>query len=95
MPLRLVSCSLLRERARNGTRMDSDHSVPMNVPNGGKRNGRALTGMMNSMASQNSRRLERPLNSPYPSKNRLTALMRLHWWSGSHLPFRFDGMPFL
>ena len=46
-----------------GTMVASIHSIPDTVPAVGIRNISTLTGMKNSMASQNSRLLERPRNS--------------------------------
>lgn len=48
-----------------GTMVASIHSIPDTVPAAGIRNISTLTGMKNSMASQNSRLLERPRNSMY------------------------------
>ena len=62
-PVRLASCSLLKEMAMIGTMVASIHSIPDTVPAAGIRNISTLTGMKNSMASQNSRLLERPRNS--------------------------------
>ena len=63
--VRLASCSLLKEMAMIGTMVASIHSIPDTVPAAGIRNISTLTGMKNSMASQNSRLLERPRNSMY------------------------------
>ena len=62
-----------------GTMVASIHSIPDTVPAAGIRNISTLTGMKNSMASQNSRLLERPPKLHVPMKKRLTASMKPQW----------------